>query len=115
MFNLHSPNGWVVVGAVFDAAVGRTYSCEDVGERGAGFAFIWNHDPNEPSDVVFGGTDWTENCTITLTAFGPNKGDRVAGDVTAELARSRGEGLIRNFSITAGHFELIQAFDTPTD
>ncbi len=120
-FNIRADNGWIVVGAVFDAKVGETYSCESTADgayRTAGFGFTWWNDfehIDSSRTVDFGGNDRSQKCTITLTAYGPHRGDRVAGTVNAELDRSRGKSTIDHISVVDGRFELTQFADTPKD
>ena len=101
---------------VFGNAPG-TYSC--VGQtRTSGLSLtnqIKSDGGYDPNGIEYGGTDTTEVCSITLTSYGPKKGDHVTGTFTAELGLSHGFDLtsVTKVTLANGKFDLVQFADTP--
>jgi hypothetical protein len=92
--------------AVFDAKQTNN-TCVD----GGGLSLIKG--PLTGPIAEWGSRAMTKTCTITLTQYGPRKGDHVKGTFSAELDLSEGSSPVKHLSLTNGTFDLIQFADTP--
>lgn len=114
--NAHDSKDWTFVMGVFGNALG-TYSCAGP-TRNAGLSLtnqIKSDGGYDPKGIEYGGTQSTEMCSITLTSYGPQKGDHVTGTFSAELGLTNGfdQTSVEKVTLADGTFDLVQFADTP--
>lgn len=107
--NARSANGWMLLLAVRETALG-TYTCEVDSSGGLSLS---QDDDDGSSRTIFGGQVGRQTCTIDLATHGSRKGDLVSGTFSGELELTKGDYPVQTLVFTEGTFELVQFADTP--
>ncbi len=113
--NARDGNHWTILLAVFGDQPG-TYDCGHGGGLGIFRDLPLPDGGFDPDRIEYGGTVTTAACTITLTSYGPRKGDHVTGTFSAKLGLSNGfdKTTVKTLQLDNGKFDLVQFADTPS-